>query len=63
MKNYDAVIKNWRWHPIYTGSITGQIYGDSKGRFVDGTTVITSTVQEHIEDIVYTRNTIYKLEE
>lgn len=63
MENYDAILRNWSYHPIYTGSIIGDIFDDSTGRFVDGQTVITSTVQSHIEDIVKTRNSVYKLED
>jgi hypothetical protein len=57
----EGQIHKWEYHPIYTGSICGFIYNDTKGRFVDGTWIITSTVKKVEDDIAYTRNSIYQL--
>lgn len=48
-------------HPI--GDVLwGNIYGDVKGRFPDGHFVRTSLVQHFDGDVVYTRNSTYKIE-
>ena len=54
-----AVLKNWSkvGQVIY-----GDIYGDTKGRFPDGTYIRTSRVMEVDEDFAYTMNSIYKLD-
>ena len=55
---YDAEIRNWA---EYGGRVAGQIYGDTKGRFLDGTSVTTSTIVSRDGDIIKTRNSTYKL--
>lgn len=40
----------------------GQIYGDSKGRFSDGSYVTTSTIMEERGSVFTTRNTTYMVE-
>ncbi len=52
--------------PMYPGelvgnNINGDIYGDRKGRFADGTNVTTSRVVEVDGDIVVTRNSVYRV--
>jgi len=43
--------------------LAGRVYGDAKGRFADGTTIITSTVLEHRPGGVYrTRFSAYRVE-
>jgi hypothetical protein len=64
---FDAVLKEW-WiiSFLYEDSIVGRVYGDRKGRFVDGRWIITSalrTPRKRIVDgkIVQTRNSRYLL--
>lgn len=57
---YDAIIKNY----VREGNVIwGYIYGDSKGRFVDDTFIHTSRIVNIKDDILETRNSVYKLEE
>lgn len=46
-------------HPVYR--LSGDIYGDVKGQFPDGTNVLTSNVRLVEGGIVYTKNSIYHL--
>lgn len=42
--------------------LCGRIYGDRKGRFIDGTKVLTTAVKTRFPgDIFRTRNTTYKV--
>ena len=41
--------------------IYGKIYGDTRGRFPDGTQIRTSKIDSIEGDIVYTQNSVYKL--
>ncbi len=44
-------------------NITGKIYGDIRHRFEDGSTICTSTIQEHLPgNIIKTRYSTYKIE-
>lgn len=64
-KKHDAILRNWHEVKLDGGSyVVGNIYEDSKGRFMDGTPVRTSWVVDLDADngILETRNTIYKLE-
>lgn len=55
---HDAELRNWaEWNGRYAGNI----YGDRKGRFTDGTYVHTSPAVSVEGDILTTRNTVYKL--
>lgn len=56
--DYDAELHDY---VFVDGSYCGKIMNDSKGRFEDGTYVMTSTVKSKKGDIVFTRNTKYKL--
>lgn len=60
MEQVTATLKNWKrvGQVIY-----GDIYGDTKGRFVDGTNVRTSRIEEVVGNTVYTANSIYELED
>lgn len=54
-----ATIENWH---IVWGTVVGEIYGDTKGRFKDGTPIRTSTIVTITPDEeVITRNSTYKL--
>ena len=54
-----ATIENWN---IVRGTVVGEIYGDTKGRFKDGTPIRTSSIVEITPDKkVITRNSTYKL--
>lgn len=68
-KQQGGTLENWFWSGK---SIIGQVYGDPRGNrgmgadFSDGSTVITSTVQEVIkvngkDTEAATLNTVYKL--
>jgi len=64
----DGVLEMWEFHDTYPNSLVGIIFGDRKGRFQDGTYVITSRVRGagpdgmlERGDIVTTMNSTYKL--
>ena len=44
MSNFTATIENWSWNKK-SNTIVGYIYGDSNGRFEDGTFIQTSTLK------------------
>lgn len=60
------VLKNWKF-TVLTGHycIYGEIYNDTKNRFIDGTVVRTSKIKsiDFENMIVITQNTTYKLAE
>lgn len=62
MNTYHARLENW---VLFYGKINGDIYDDTKNRFVDGTNVTTSTINncEIIAEgqIIETRNSVYLL--
>ncbi len=52
------------WHASTVGGYTiyhGNIWGDTRGRFPDGTHVRTSPVEKVEGDLVTTRNSVYRL--
>lgn len=55
---WDAELREWR--QVGRG-VTGYIYNDSKGRFPDGASVMTSKVKSIDGDILQTTNTTYLL--
>lgn len=58
MKMTDARVENW----VRVGDVIyGEIYEDSKGRFVDGEGIVTSRIVSVDNDTVQTVNTLYKL--
>jgi hypothetical protein len=61
--DFTGILENWAWHPVYKKSLHGNIYEDARGRFPDGTYVITSTLTKLDEEnkIAYTLNSTYKL--
>ena len=43
--------------------LIGKVYGDTRGRFLDGDVIVTSSVVEQLPDYVFrTRNSTYKVE-
>ncbi len=42
--------------------LSGEIYGDTKGRFRDGERITTSTIESEDGDLFVTRYSIYKVE-
>lgn len=58
MTDITGTLQNW----AKSGKVFyGEIYGDTKGRFPDGTPIRTSRVEDIDGDTVYTLNSIYKL--
>lgn len=58
-----ATLKNARIHRIGKHSVfTGYIYGDVHNRWPDGSHIRTSMVDRVEGDLVYTRNSIYKID-
>lgn len=59
MSKIDGTIKN-----AYLDGrvVVGDIFGDSKNRFSDGTRIRTSRIVELKDDIVHTLNSVYKIE-
>jgi len=60
---YDAQLENW---VVLKGVLWGEIMGDTRGRFPDGTLVRTSKVEGDpyefkVGDEIKTKNTTYKL--
>ena len=61
---YDAEIYGYQ---KYSGSITGKIHNDKSGRWENGTTIVTSTVQDWVRNEngtvigAQTRNTLYRI--
>ncbi len=58
----DGTIENWRI--VDMGGykvIVGDLYGDAKGRFLDGTYVKTSPIKAQDGNIIRTVNSIYLL--
>ena len=55
-----ATLKNYEG---FDECYVGEIYSDTRGRFPDGTLVTTSKVLKVEGGLLYTKNSIYKLEE
>jgi hypothetical protein len=65
---HDAVIKVQKGTVPLVGTVLwGTMYGDQKGRFVDGTVLHTSRIREVSADsegvYVATMNSVYKVED
>lgn len=45
----------------YTYYFTGRIYKDKEGRFPDGTLIRTSLIESLEDDVLTTKNSVYKL--
>ena len=66
-ENIDGVLENWLISDIGWPAVVGDLYGDRKGRFLEGERVHTSTVEEidtgepREGSPVTTRNSLYRL--
>lgn len=62
----ENLLKNWEIIRHWDGNIVicGEIYNDTKKRFVDGSCIRTSRVEsiDFVSGIVKTKNSIYNLE-
>lgn len=61
-----GTLEGWCQDNLYAYIIWGNVFGDSKGRFRDGTRIHTSYITPPSEEwkegaIVTTRNSVYKL--
>lgn len=61
MRKYDAKLENWS--PVGGIVIIGEIQGDKKGRFEDGSSVRTSGIILPLQegDVIRTQNSTYLL--
>lgn len=67
MTEVNGTIKNatrFPWGPVDnpTVMVNGRIYGDTKGRFPDGKLVTTSGIVKEEGDLIYTKNSVYRVE-
>ena len=63
MEIYSGIIKNWQIHNYNDWQIlTGTVVVDNKGRWEPGMHMRSSVIERIVEDLVYTRNSIYLLE-
>lgn len=63
MTQITAILKNALIHRIGEHSVfTGEIYDDVNKRWPDGTSIRTSMVDRVEGDLVYTRNSVYKID-
>ncbi|AGS81131.1 hypothetical protein [Caulobacter phage Cr30] len=63
MSEYDAILRDWaevNWGDSKV--LIGKIFEDSKGRFLDGMEVRTSSLKSIVDNIATTKNTRYLLE-
>lgn len=59
----DGVLKNVYFEQIFDKRIAiGNIYDDRKGRFNDGTVIHTSAIKKQEDDVIWTRNSVYRIE-
>ncbi len=60
-----GVLKNWKrvWidKEEDLSYMTGEVYGDTRGRFCDGQVIHTSLVVRVEDEMVLTLNSVYKL--
>lgn len=59
-----GTVKNHRFVNLGGGQtmLAGEIYGDKRNLFPDGTTIYTSPIEDIVGDVVTTKNSVYKLE-
>jgi len=64
MEIYSGIIKNWQIHNYDTDFqvLTGTVVVDNKGRWQPGMHMRSSKIERIVDDLVYTRNSIYLLE-
>ena len=59
----DGVLKNVYFEQIFDKRIAlGNIYDDRKGRFNDGDSIHTSAITKQEGDVIWTRNSVYRIE-
>lgn len=59
----DGLIKNARWQNPQQTKIKGQLHNDSKSRWDDGSTVVTSTIIKMLTfNVVLTQKSLYGIE-
>ena len=59
----DGVLKNVYFEQIFDKRIAhGNIYDDRKGRFNDGDSIHTSAIEKQEDDVIWTRNSVYRIE-
>lgn len=59
----DGVLKNVYFEQIFNQRIAiGSIYDDRKGRFPDGHVIHTSAINKQEDDVIWTRNSVYRIE-
>lgn len=59
----DGLIKNARWQNSQQTKIKGQLHNDSKSRWDDGSTVVTSTIIKMLTfNVVLTQKSLYGIE-
>lgn len=59
----DGLIKNARWQNPQQTKIKGQLHNDSKSRWDDGSTVVTSKIIKMITfNVALTNNSLYGIE-
>lgn len=59
----DGVLKHVTFEQIFNNRIAiGTIYGDRSGRFPDGTVIHTGTITKQEDDVIWTRNSVYRIE-
>lgn len=62
-EHIDGVLKNVYFEQIFNQRIAiGNIYNDRKGRFNDGTVIHTSAITKQEDDVIWTRNSVYRIE-
>lgn len=62
MEQITGRLENWTIQKYPEGEIYwGSIYGDNKGRFLDGTFIHTSLVTSRAGDLIHTLNSTYIL--
>lgn len=63
MEEVTGIIKNAvRWGSDNIYCVVGNLYQDSKNRWWDGVEIITSQVVKEEGNVIYTLNSIYKVE-
>lgn len=60
MNGITGILRNAR--RVEGNRISGEVYGDTRGRFADGDLITTSKIQHQIGDIIVTTFSIYKVE-
>ena len=66
MTNINGTLRNARRlspsEDVRGPCLQGEVYGDTKGRFFDGESIVTSTIMSEEGDVFRTRYSVYKVE-